>query len=205
MTVGENIKRIRLEKSMTQKELGNKCGLADSAIRRYELGGANPKYETIQKIADALDTTPSVLMEQKEKNVGGNIRIYRTKQGLSQKELASLSGLNESDIKNYESAENEPNLEALKKISRALGVYIGNLDENWERYIEDTTDLFLQDYATPYTAYVEGLKRYVKHEEDLLLNDYRKLNSEGRKEARKRVQELTEISRYVDVEEPPAE
>ena len=55
MTVGENIKRFRLEKGMTQKQLGDKCGIADSAIRRYELGGANPKIETLIKIADALD------------------------------------------------------------------------------------------------------------------------------------------------------
>ena len=55
MTIGEKIRKFRLEKEMTQKELGEKCGLADSAIRRYELGGANPKFETIIKIAKALD------------------------------------------------------------------------------------------------------------------------------------------------------
>ena len=58
MTIGERIKEIRQEKNMTQKELGEKCGLADSAIRRYELGKANPKKETIQKIANALNIDP---------------------------------------------------------------------------------------------------------------------------------------------------
>lgn len=54
MTIGEKIRQLRTEKGMTQKELGSKCGLADSAIRRYELGGANPKIDTITKIANAL-------------------------------------------------------------------------------------------------------------------------------------------------------
>lgn len=63
MTVGEKIKKIRQEKGMTQKELGKKCGLADSAIRRYELGGANPKIETLQKIADALETPLILFVE----------------------------------------------------------------------------------------------------------------------------------------------
>lgn len=63
MTVGENIKKFRLEKSMTQKELGEMCGLADSAIRRYELGGANPKMETLHKIAKALDKSIILLVE----------------------------------------------------------------------------------------------------------------------------------------------
>lgn len=52
--IGENIKKFRLSKNMTQKQLGDLCGMADSAIRRYENGRANPKKETLQKIALAL-------------------------------------------------------------------------------------------------------------------------------------------------------
>lgn len=55
MTIGEKIKTIRLSKKMTQKQLGDLCGMADSAIRRYELGGAKPKIETLKRIATALD------------------------------------------------------------------------------------------------------------------------------------------------------
>lgn len=62
MTFGEIIRKIRIQKGWTQKQLGEKCGIADSAIRRYELGGANPKIETIQKIADALDVPVSSLI-----------------------------------------------------------------------------------------------------------------------------------------------
>lgn len=51
------IKKYRTEKGLTQKRLGELCGIADSAIRRYEAGNANPKIETLQKIADALDVS----------------------------------------------------------------------------------------------------------------------------------------------------
>lgn len=54
MTIGENIKRIRKEKGLTQKKLGELCGIAESNIRKYENGKQNPKIETIQKIATAL-------------------------------------------------------------------------------------------------------------------------------------------------------
>ena len=57
MAIGENIKRLRKAKGLTQKELGTLCGLADSAIRRSELGGANPKIETVKKIAQALNVS----------------------------------------------------------------------------------------------------------------------------------------------------
>lgn len=55
MTVGENIRRLRKEKGLTQKQLGELCGINEANIRKYELGGANPKLETLQKIATALN------------------------------------------------------------------------------------------------------------------------------------------------------
>ncbi len=55
MTIGEKIKTLRTKKGLTQKQLGDLCGMADSAIRRYENGRANPKIETLQKIAAALE------------------------------------------------------------------------------------------------------------------------------------------------------
>lgn len=53
--VGEKIKFYRQQRGYTQKKLGELCGMADSAIRRYESGRANPKIETLAKIANALD------------------------------------------------------------------------------------------------------------------------------------------------------
>ena len=65
MSVGENIKRIRKEKGFTQKKLGELSGINEAQIRRYELGGknANPKLETIEKIARALNVKITDLVE----------------------------------------------------------------------------------------------------------------------------------------------
>ncbi len=64
MSIGENIKKIRIEKGLTQKQLGDLCGMADSAIRRYESDRGNPKIETIEKIASALNVRIVDIMEQ---------------------------------------------------------------------------------------------------------------------------------------------
>ena len=56
MPTGTKIKEIRKQKGLTQKQLGDLCGIADSNIRKYENGKQNPKIETLQKIADALET-----------------------------------------------------------------------------------------------------------------------------------------------------
>lgn len=55
--IGEQIKFYRQQRGYTQKKLGELCGMADSAIRRYESGRANPKIETISRIANALELT----------------------------------------------------------------------------------------------------------------------------------------------------
>ncbi len=55
MTIGENIKKIRKEKGLTQKELGALCGMSESQIRHYELNYKTPRIETIRKIAKALN------------------------------------------------------------------------------------------------------------------------------------------------------
>ena len=55
MTIGESIKKARLAAGLTQKELADKCGIADSAVRKYESGRVVPKLPMIKKISDALN------------------------------------------------------------------------------------------------------------------------------------------------------
>lgn len=65
MNIGERIRKIRIEKGMTQKEIAEKCGINDANIRKYESGRQNPKIDTIEKIAKALDVEVSELLFEK--------------------------------------------------------------------------------------------------------------------------------------------
>lgn len=69
MTVGERIRSIRIDRKLTQKQLGELAGIAEPTIRRYELGKLNPKYETIEKIAAALRTSTGALL-----GIGGPLK-----------------------------------------------------------------------------------------------------------------------------------
>lgn len=66
MPTGSRIKEIRKQKGLTQKQLGEKCGMYESQIRKYENGKANPKIETLQKIATALECNLSDLVDSDE-------------------------------------------------------------------------------------------------------------------------------------------
>ncbi len=60
-------------------------------------------------------------------------------------------------------------------------------------------------YASSEEEYEERLRQRQKQGEGFLLSDYRKLNDIGQAEARKRVNELTEIPRYTKADAPPQE
>lgn len=59
MTIGEMLKKARIDAGLTQKQLAEKCEMADSAIRKYESGRIVPKIKTITKIANALGMSTS--------------------------------------------------------------------------------------------------------------------------------------------------
>ena len=79
MTVGENIKKLRKQKGLTQKQLGSLCEpkIGESTIRKYELGLLNPKIETIRRIADALGVYIGRIDEEWGVDISNNPDEYR--------------------------------------------------------------------------------------------------------------------------------
>lgn len=55
MTTGQRIKAARKRAGMTQLELANKLGIPYQSVSQWERDTRNPKYETMCRIADALD------------------------------------------------------------------------------------------------------------------------------------------------------
>jgi transcriptional regulator with XRE-family HTH domain len=63
LEIGQKIKKARLERGLTQQELGDIVGVQKSAIAKYENGRVvNIKRSTLQKIASALNIRPSELI-----------------------------------------------------------------------------------------------------------------------------------------------
>ena len=70
MNSGEKIRLTRKLKNMTQKELGEKCGINEANIRKYESGRQIPKLETINKIAVGLGVSPDSLLPDEFEKAG---------------------------------------------------------------------------------------------------------------------------------------
>ena len=54
MPIGEKSKHWRVQKGLSQKELGDQIGMSQQQIGQYETGTRTPKQETLLKIAKAL-------------------------------------------------------------------------------------------------------------------------------------------------------
>lgn len=77
MTTAEKVRLLRIERGLTQEELGHIIGVQKSAINKYEKGRVvNIKRSTLQKLADALGVAPVDLLDDDESlivNEDGNI------------------------------------------------------------------------------------------------------------------------------------
>lgn len=77
MTIGDQIKKIRLEKGLSQKELGKKLGVSQQMIGQWETDKSNPKRETIEKIANALNVSPEILDRRNDTIFFGDYFVTR--------------------------------------------------------------------------------------------------------------------------------
>jgi ribosome-binding protein aMBF1 (putative translation factor) len=54
--IGKKVRELREARGLSQKELAQRMGTTQSVIARLELGGAEPRFETLERVARALDS-----------------------------------------------------------------------------------------------------------------------------------------------------
>ena len=57
-----NLKEIRKQKKMTQREVAEACGTTQGAYNHWEIGIRSPKPETLRKIAEVLGCSVDELL-----------------------------------------------------------------------------------------------------------------------------------------------
>lgn len=111
----KQLKILREERGLSQRELAEKIALSKSSINMYERGEREPGIETLKRIALFFNVDIDYLLGKstirrkslkigniESRTIGKNIRSFREKMNMSQKELASLLGVKESFIINLE-------------------------------------------------------------------------------------------------------
>ena len=68
MAVGENVKRIRTNKRLTQEEFAKEVGISRSYLGDLENDRKSPTVETLEKISSKMETTVRYLLGGNEVN-----------------------------------------------------------------------------------------------------------------------------------------
>ncbi len=60
--IGENLKRLRERRLLTQAQLGEAAGVNRDQVSRIERDEVEPRFSTIRKLAKALEVDPTKLI-----------------------------------------------------------------------------------------------------------------------------------------------
>lgn len=135
MTIGRKIKNCRIEKNMTQLELGKKLGISPSTIGMYEQDRREPDANTIVKFATVFNVSTDYLLGYVAKqdviithasiekiDMAARIRKLRLQKGLTQEELGNSINVQKAAISKYEIGRAVPSVDILIKLADLFGV-----------------------------------------------------------------------------------
>ena len=77
MIVGARVKEKRLEKGLTQKQLGTLIGVRKPSISGYETGNRTPSLEKFIDLLNVLDVSPSCLLGREVKVIADKDIEYK--------------------------------------------------------------------------------------------------------------------------------
>ena len=66
VSIGDNIRKYRKIKNITQKELGETIGISTTYLSDIETGRTNPSIKTLKKIAKGLEINYVELLKDTE-------------------------------------------------------------------------------------------------------------------------------------------
>lgn len=189
MNTGESIRHFRKEKGLTQKELGELLGVSPQMIAQYERGVRNPKKETLQKIAAALNVSPYDFFND-------NLFNAFTDHMLSNKKTVSTI---EQEFDLIQSDQSLDDAEKSKKLGHLQELLELGIDEQIKELVA-AQDFRIDPECKDDKELVEQAEIVRKN---MLIEFYVSLNDQGRAEAVKRVRDLTYNPEYQRKTEAP--
>ena len=200
MTIGDSIKRIRTQKGMTQKQLGDLLGISVQTVSAYESGRRRPKMETIERFADALGVVVSSLYSDPEEADDVERRLINSSsESFQARLLRAIKDLGaeisyEGYVRGGSTAEEDNKLrdEFLPRIAKFYDIPEEVLKENFGEF-QECHDFDMVEMAN----FSESGQQAI-----LILET---LNEAGQAAALRHLQELAQIPAYQATPQPAGE
>lgn len=113
MLIGKRIKDIRIEKGMSQQELGDMIGVTKVSVCGYENGTRTPSLETFCMLADIFETTTDYLLGREVPVISEDANEY-------------VGSISKDDIEIINEIRHYPNLYAklIKDVKRYVSLIV---------------------------------------------------------------------------------
>ena len=194
MEIGQSIQEARKKAKLTQKELAEKVGMATITVQQYERGVRTPKIETLQKIAQALNTDVGVLYGV-EVDKGNPQYLNRLYGKIS--EVAEKYSRPEEEVVNW--INRCLSMSDKYDMSEAVANRLEFLSGNMAKRVFEQVDSLSADEQLQMAEAVDLLTQFEKEERRYVLDTIGRLlllNDAGLIEAFKRVTELAMLESY---------
>ena len=102
----ERIRNLRIEKRMTQQELGNIVGLTSTGISYWESGKAIPNFETMSKLSNYFGVSIDYLTGKNELEDKGMV-LFRKAEQVNEKDRDKMYSIIDSTIDIFLQGQND--------------------------------------------------------------------------------------------------
>lgn len=117
ITVGQHLRKKRIEAGLLQREVANILQVSEDSITFWENGRSVPQIHHYQRIIQFLGYMP---FEIDISTIAGQIRWYRYEHGLSYKAFGKLANFDPATIATWEENKSYPSSKNLKKLQEFI-------------------------------------------------------------------------------------
>lgn len=105
VAVGDRIRALRTSHGWTQRTLGDRCGMAATAIYLIEKGAQNSSLTTLKKVTSALGVSMATVLPEAERGVEMSFRLSENLRNRSEELLETLRSRRKSVDGSFEEIE----------------------------------------------------------------------------------------------------
>jgi transcriptional regulator with XRE-family HTH domain len=114
-TIGDHLRKKRLDLGLLQREVGRKIGVDETTIYNWGKNRSSPSLSYLPKIIKILGYNP---YKEEPRTLGEKLLAYRKVRGITQKELAQKLGIDPTTLARWERGEGKPSRSSLGTIDK---------------------------------------------------------------------------------------
>lgn len=122
-TLGDHLRKVRLDRNMSQSDVAEVIGADTDTITCWELNRNTPTAKCSKKIIEFVGYIPS---EWSNGQIGQQLHYTRLICGMTQKDIALKLGLDCSTIHLVENGSRQPMLKTRQKIEKLVSQHFAN-------------------------------------------------------------------------------